>query len=286
MKFRTRIKEAIDRRTKYKWSKVNATLIVSTGRTGTEFLARFFNSNFSGVTARHEPPLDMFELGAGLLRGKFTRDQAVDYFYAQRYDLLKSVVEAKHDFYIESNLNLSLVLDIAEQVMPNLKIVHVVRDPRTCIKSYFNKSPDDSGKLYFMGDGDYRVRISPDDFPGDPWYGKTKSMDRFQKICWYWAKYNMLVREYCTRTKNETMFIRYEDLFTGPDKHRKLDELMRFIGLDSRLNLSSGELENALNARSNTSRHGELIGDYETWPDEIKVKFHEMLDEPMKLFGY
>jgi hypothetical protein len=281
-----RAQEAIARRTRYKWSRVNVVLIVSTGRTGTEFLAKFFARNFKGVDARHEPPMDMFELGAGILRGKYTPETAEEYFYSHRYELLKEVIDANNDFYIESNLNQSLVLDVAEKVFPNLKIIHVIRDPKTCIKSYYNKSPDDSGKLYFMGEGDFRERIVPEDFPGDAYSGKTASMNRFEKVCWYWAKYNSVAADYCEKHPENSIRVKYEDIFLGQNKNGEISKLIRFIGLEDRMKFSPDEVFKSLDNRSNASRHGELIGDYDTWTTEMKASFHAMLDAPMARFGY
>lgn len=282
-----RAREAFERRTKYRWDRVNVTLIVSTGRTGTEFLARFFNEHFEGVAGRHEPPMDMFELGAGRLRGKYNHEEGTEYFYSHRYRLLQELVNAGKDTYVESNLNLSLVLDLAENVFPNLKIIHVVRDPKTCIRSYYNKSPDDSGTLYFMGENDFRQRVVPADFPNDPFYAESSSMNRFEKVCWYWSKYNSIVSDYFDRnTKGNTLLVKYEDLFLAENKTEQMNALIGFMGISDRKKTSPEAIAGALARKSNFSRNGELIGEYETWTDEMKASFSRIVSVSAQRYGY
>jgi len=112
-------------------------LILSSGRTGTQFLARFFDANFEGVVARHEPPPSRWLRLASHahMRGNLSTSR------------LRSLLEWKHrrfdatidaDLYIESNPYLVGYADVLEDVWDAPAIIHVVRDPRDHARSSLN----------------------------------------------------------------------------------------------------------------------------------------------------
>jgi hypothetical protein len=110
--------------------------ILSSGRTGTKFLARYFDLNFEGVVGRHEPPSSRL-LGLA--------------FHARRAGLpaerfLRLLLERKRrqseehgdSLYIESNPYLSGCFYLIGGVWGEVTIIHVVRDPRDTVRSAIN----------------------------------------------------------------------------------------------------------------------------------------------------
>jgi hypothetical protein len=110
--------------------------ILSSGRTGTKFLARYFDLNYKGVVGRHEPPPSRL-LGFA--------------FHARRAGLpaegfLRFLLERKRrqsegygvPLYIESNPYLSGCVDLIGGVWGKVTIIHVVRDPRDTVRSAIN----------------------------------------------------------------------------------------------------------------------------------------------------
>jgi hypothetical protein len=280
-----RIKEGILRRTRYKWEKVEVTLILSTGRTGTNFLAKFFNDNFDGVDGRHEPQMDLYKVGIDYICGLADKEESVSSFYNLRYQILKDLIDGNKQFYVESNFNLSVIVDLAEKVYPNLKIVHVVRDPKTCIKSYYNKSPNDSGTSYFMDDNDnYRQRLLPQFFPEDNFHKQAETLNRFQKVCWHWRKYNESAMELSKKLNLPYQLVKFEDVFIKKDL-QILEQLIEFMNLADKKKAEVDFFEK-LGERANYSRHGELIGKYDTWTDQQKSQFHEIVDDVALKLGY
>lgn len=53
------------------WEEIKVNFIVSTGRTGTQFLTRFFRNLSSQIDSCHEPDPDFLKLGLTLPGGKF-----------------------------------------------------------------------------------------------------------------------------------------------------------------------------------------------------------------------
>jgi len=106
--------------------------ILSTGRTGTKFLAEYFNANFPSIAACHEPKPSYHlriaanayvagAAGTGMLKG-----------------LLKSSRGGKlsgSGTYLESNPWLWGFFDVLTTLEPQPHIFHVIRDPRTYVRS-------------------------------------------------------------------------------------------------------------------------------------------------------
>lgn len=112
-------------------------LILSSGRTGTQFLARYFDANFEGVTALHEPPparLLRFASHAHM-RGAISDDRlrALLAWKRKRFD-----DRIAGDLYIESNPFLSGFAGVIGDVYTATMVIHVVRDPRDHARSSIN----------------------------------------------------------------------------------------------------------------------------------------------------
>jgi len=112
-------------------------LIVSTGRTGTQFLAHYLDSNYEGVVARHEPPPARWLRMASHARmvGALSdeRLRALLAFARRHYG-----PPADADLYVESNPFLAGTTDLLAEVWGDPTIIHVVRDPRDHARSSLN----------------------------------------------------------------------------------------------------------------------------------------------------
>lgn len=107
--------------------------ILSTGRTGTKFLATYFNANFPDVTALHEPKPSYHLRSAAnaYIAGALGQGAAKRLLLHAR----RKHFEAAQPFYIESNPWLWGFFDVLTQLEPTPTIIHVVRDPRTYVRS-------------------------------------------------------------------------------------------------------------------------------------------------------
>ncbi len=118
-------------------------VVLSSGRTGTQFLARYFDANFDHVIARHEPsPSRLFRIlsnarVAGAVDPQRLRSALVQ-FRARRVESLRE----RADLYLESNGLLYAFVDLMTELWPDLSVVHVVRDPRDAIRSALGHGND------------------------------------------------------------------------------------------------------------------------------------------------
>ncbi|MDJ0802306.1 MAG: sulfotransferase domain-containing protein [Desulfobacterales bacterium] len=112
-------------------------LITSTGRTGTQFFEYFINSNTVDAVCKHEPrPSRRFKLYSNLyLDGKISKD-----FIARQYCQARSRLweKMKCPNYVESSNFLFGCIPALRRIAVDLKIVHVVREPKAYILSHLN----------------------------------------------------------------------------------------------------------------------------------------------------
>jgi Sulfotransferase family len=114
--------------------------ILSTGRTGTQFLAELLNRH-KDVYAVHEPPPSrrMRLWSMAYLQGEASDEKMADVLRRYRSTYVSSVREK---IYVESNNFLAGFADVIKREFKDAVLIHVVRDPRTYIRSSLNHGGD------------------------------------------------------------------------------------------------------------------------------------------------
>src|SRR5438477_7493912 len=108
--------------------------IVSSGRTGTKAIAQHLSNCYPDIWARHEPA-PSWRLRMGTTRelcGRASREELVGMLVKLRR---KMVEEAREGIYVESNPYLSGFIGVLGEVFEDARVVHVVRDARTYVRS-------------------------------------------------------------------------------------------------------------------------------------------------------
>lgn len=271
---------------KYNWNKVHLLLIVSTGRTGTEFLAHTFNEYFPKVIGKHEPlPSDLFEVGVRRMRGEFTFQETLEYIRSNRIQILQECVDSKVPYYVESNLHLSILLDVCKELFPHYRILHVVRDPRTCVPSYLNKSPDGSGKMFFMGANDHRDRLTAKDIPEDSFKDEWDAFDRMEKVAWHWRYYNEAAY-HAGREDPNYRILHFEELFHPERGVEVFEDALFYCGWSKLLDDGIRErLKEAWKQPKNKNPE-KRFPSFEEWSEEDKASFYRVIGDSLERFGY
>lgn len=124
----------------------NMAFILSHGRTGTKFLADYFNTNFDGVIALHEPhPSYWLRICSNLhTAGLLNQQQMAAIYRRSRSHILRGIPPAT--LYIESNPFAYGFADAFTTFEPPPVIIHIVRDPREFVRSAFNHGSADGRK--------------------------------------------------------------------------------------------------------------------------------------------
>ncbi|MDJ0848134.1 MAG: hypothetical protein QNK04_07145 [Myxococcota bacterium] len=266
------------------WQGRQTAFIVSSGRTGTHFLAGLLPHALGDVHACHEPYPDLLELGRAFQAGRVSLGKAARLIGEQRRDLLRRLPGGCA--YVEANLHLSSLVPALRRARPRAPIVRVVRDGRDYVRSAFSKTTRGrgGGTALFMTPEDHRDRLSATDLPGDAYAERWASLDRFERLAWHWSRLDALAADALAGDPLATT-IRYEDLFDagrGPETVRRL---IGFLGLEPRLRVSDAELAELLLEKADATESYDLPH-WTEWPDELTEKFHAVAGAHLSRCGY
>jgi len=197
-------------------------LILSSGRTGTQFLAHFFDANFDGVVARHEPrPARWLRLASHAhMRGNLSRSRLRS-LLAYKHRHFDAKIDA--DCYIESSPYLVGSADVLEEVWEAPTILHVVRDPREHARSSLNHGTSSGWK-------GFANRFVPF------WYPDVRRLlpldhapSWLERAAGLWTISNRLLMDAAPGYAHYHRFA-YESLFDA--EHSGLREMCRVLDLD------------------------------------------------------
>lgn len=121
--------------------------ILSTGRTGTKFMADYFAALGEDILAYHEPvPSRRFRILSNMYTaGKVNEEILIRIFKFTRHKIIANPSLAK--YYIESNNFLYGYCDLLPKVFEDCHIIHIIRDPRDYITSHINHGVFRGAKL-------------------------------------------------------------------------------------------------------------------------------------------
>lgn len=198
-------------------------IILSTGRTGTQFFAKFFN-NHPDITALHEPkPSRLIRMWSiARIEGKADKGSLAKVLYKKRKKLLSKI---STPVYVESNPYLFGAADCLDDVFDEPIVINVVRDPRTYIKSSLNHG-NAKGLKYLLN------KYLP------YWYPKTYKIlaqkDAPESLlirnAQYWKIINTWLEKSCSKYKKYFVF-KFEDLFQKNDS-KELERFAEILGAD------------------------------------------------------
>jgi len=157
----------------------NLFFILSTGRTGTKFLAQLLD-NDPNAKVFHEPYKRDF---GAYVHAYYSEELAMAYIRDFR---AKLILDIDVNIYGEVNGVLRRHVKALQSFFPEAKIFHLVRDGRDVIRSMFSRSIMTKNNIVSK-------RIHPKE--NDSFYGAWPEMNRFEKICWFWNIENKFLRE-------------------------------------------------------------------------------------------
>lgn len=240
--------------------------ILSTGRTGTNFFADYFNKHPS-VTAHHEPkPSRILRMWSNArLENRAADEEMVAVFSAKRKRLFKSL---NGSIYIESNPFIIGFAPVLKNVFKEPVIIHVVRDPRDYIRSALNHGNAKGVKKLFN-------KYVPF------WYPKTgrilgKDIDGslMLRTAGYWSIINSWLDK-GSNDKNYHLF-KFEDLFS----HKaELKRLAKIIGVEP------GFIDKNPPNATNKSKD-RVINTWDSWSKKDCREIQKICGDQMKKYGY
>jgi hypothetical protein len=207
---------------------VSALFVVSTGRTGTQFLADLFGR--LGARASHEPGPRWIRLASNAhVAGRMSSERAGRLVARERR---ADVERPGAPPWVESSCLVYGLVDPLLATFPDAHVVQVVRDPRTYVRSA-------------IGWGAYRTggrplnllpfrRLAPSQFRPRSlrrwldWAGEGQ----FERLCWAWTAMNRSMREQGSGSSRFSV-VRYEDLFDPLRAGPTLQALCQLVGFEA-----------------------------------------------------
>ena len=264
----------------YGWEDIQTTFVTSTGRTGTMFFRDFFTENFQNTKALHEPWPDLHDIGYNRHHNKFSFERTVDIIKRERSEICKDLNDNKITNYLESNYNLSYLLPYLESTFGKFKLVHVIREPKSYLKSIFSV---EEANRHIYAEFDNRPRITAPDFPQDPYASQWGEWGRFEKLCWHYYKVNTQLGDYVAANDN-AITVKFDEIFKPAHNFEGLFKIVDFIGYPLKEGKTKEDLLSSLTNRANKTKKAGLVG-YEDWSTQQKEIFHQITDPVAERFG-
>jgi len=237
---------------------------------------------FHMTIAKFIPLRNLRGLSLAVQRGKIDEAAAAAILYKLRY---RYVLGLQESIYAECNPQLARLLDIIPLVFPNSKTVCLMRDGRNWVRSFLNRVPWIFWKRdilsYVPG-----IRTRADLFPNDPFFQRWKDFSQFQRVCWLWRfRVECAVKAICRNP--HAKFIKYEDLFEGPNNQETMEDLLKFLtSFPDGFQAKYKYYKEAIPAKKFGRSHFSYIPIWEEWtPSRIK-EFQEICGDSMASLGY
>ncbi|MEW6240181.1 MAG: sulfotransferase domain-containing protein [Chloroflexota bacterium] len=252
-------------------------LIISTGRTGTIFFSRLFADLYPTEAASYH------ERGASrpiqiLTNLHFARLLPKSALTAAWKVLKGSEIAAcGKPFHIDANCFLYGLAALAPELYPNVKIIHIVRDPRDYVTSHLNFSRQKETSFI----ANYFVPFwQPNPFlVGEIPWTRAMGFSRFERYCWVWDFKNRLMSS-LEGTGTAYLRVRFEDVFDAPDPAEPFNAITDFIGLPRAKGIADYFRTRVNQAGRNA------FPDWTDWPPRRCAQLQEVCGKQMARYGY
>lgn len=250
-------------------------LLLSTGRTGTQFFARLINKFFPEIYAVHASP---YSTVINVLCNAYSAKLCPRVLIKWVWKLFKEkeISNCGSHTYIDSNNHLYQFPQLYGQLYPNLRILHIVRDPRDYIKSHLNWAKGRK-KSYVAN---FIIPFwQPNGFlMGEYTLIRWLRLSQLQRFAWIWCYKNNEIEKiesigvpYCR--------IRFEDVFNKFDKCSFI-RAIEFMGLDF-----NNQLVDEIKVRKNESTYT-WVKKWEDWSDKDCAQVDNICGSMMKKYSY
>lgn len=251
--------------------------ILSTGRSGSKFLASLLNLA-PNIDAYHEPRPTLQYFSNYAYHNQKQKETLRNMIHAAR---MEQILEAHihNKVYVESNQCLTFFAPVISSLFMKSKFVHVVRHPGNFVRSAIRKGWHVNDSIWESG----RVRMTDD--------GGWTTLDQLEKLAWVWLTTNRFLENFKKGISAErSMTLRIENLYA---KTNKVQELLSFVGAEA---VPLEQLIAVQKTRINEFRKGAdeppnimkvvHFPEYQDWTLEAKGKLRKYCQELADKYGY
>lgn len=225
-------------------AETRAFFIVSSGRSGTAMLHKVLSAA-GDIEMHHEYMVHIVQkMGVSRYMGLVDSAEAMRVL-AETHAAAIRYSEAAH--WGDSSNKLSWLIPELAALLPEAKFVHLVRDGRKVVGSYFRKLAaecyDDRSTAILQAHVDDPARNSapppekkywwPLPRRNDPQAKAFRGFDRFARIAWHWAEINRAIGEaLAALPPSRSLFVRLEDLQASAQQVRILFQFLNLFCRD------------------------------------------------------
>jgi hypothetical protein len=247
--------------------------VLSTSRTGTKTLAEGLAGD--DICSPHQPPYSRLLTVASnyYLHGWLSRG-VLEWLVARLRE--PQILKAHCRYYVQVFSLDYMPAKIISERYSNVYVAHIVRDPRTFVRSYLNWMHSRFRSLvankvvlgwhpsgYFTGELSWRDWVR---------------MDEFQRVCWHWTYKNALL-ETLFGDDQQSIIVRFEDLFLAQGSDT-LEKMLAFVGIPDQ-----GRFSAKLWKTKNVSRMT-YLPPWDFWDSDRKQQLWGICGESMERYGY
>lgn len=247
--------------------------VLSTSRTGTKTLAEGLAGD--EIRSPHQPPYSrLLTIASNYYWHGWLPRSALEWLVARLRE--PQILNADCRYYVQTFSLDYLPAKIISEKYPNVYIIHIVRDPRTFVRSYLNwtHSRFKSWVANKMVLGWHPSGYFTSELPWRGW----RQMDEFQRVCWHWTYKNTLL-ERLFADDERYIRIRFEDLFLAQDSGT-LREILAFVGIPYQERFA------AMLQKSKNVSYKTYFPSWKTWGAEQKRQLLDICGEKMREYGY
>lgn len=223
-------------------------VIISTGRTGTIFFSRIIGELYPEVAAYHErgfsQPIQI--LTNAYFAGLFPKQGLIlGWKIFKGYE----IPTCNKPYHVDSNCFLYGLSSVAPQLYPGLKVVHIVRDPRTYVTSHLNFAKFRTTSFI----ANYLIPLwQPSPFLNGeiPWK-RFFFFSRLERYAWIWNFKNKIM-DSIEHSCIPYLRVRFEDIFYSNTPEDAFNQITDFIGLPRKVDIRERFFQPVNQAPKNT----------------------------------
>ncbi len=247
--------------------------VLSTGRVGTQTLAALFGLA-ANVFAYHEPKPKLY--GLSKLSYEYSDDTLIstvlqEAFLTTRKELLNYSLDCGRG-YIETSPQTTFLVPVILEVIPNVRFLHIVRNPRDVVRSAMRRK-------WYEGHSADQTRIVPlsDSEENQQW----QKFSAFQKNLWLWHETNRWILKFTSNLPaDRTLLVHSEDIFNGNEG--VLQKLYTFVGAPMPPKQKTVRI---LNKKLNKQREGTFL-ETTNWSEDMKNDLLSIAGKTARALGY
>lgn len=282
--------------------------ISSTGRTATQFFAKYLNKMLENSVSLHEPGtpwvskpkqlLSQFR-DFGIYHLTFGQNNNAYSMYKLSRDYVAKDISKENacsnilkingkvdklydaELVVYSSGHVYGLLGLLDDVYDDSRFVFIVRDPREWIGSALNKV---EYSLYGPIEILFRkLSLQPSCFKDDSYISSWKKLSKFEKYCWFYNKLNEIALNDMQGKENFKVF-KYEDIFLTEHKVKNFKSLLDFATDFKSGSVKCNFLPELIDKKIDSKQS--RSSSWENWTDEQVEIMNKHCGKIMKQFGY